>query len=82
MQDKTWYSILGVDAEPLSIKNLLLRQNHSLVLLLLMPKTHLIHKQLIFIPKLPGLGIMIFFLYQLPNNIVSKLIIFIKWVMF
>ena len=24
MQDKTWYSILGVDAEPLSIKNLLL----------------------------------------------------------
>ena len=25
MQDKTWYSILGVDAEPLSIKNLLLR---------------------------------------------------------
>jgi hypothetical protein len=26
MQRKTWYSILGVDAMPLSIKNLLLRK--------------------------------------------------------
>ena len=31
MQDKTWYSILGVDTEPLSIKNLLLNAFEFLV---------------------------------------------------
>jgi hypothetical protein len=39
-------------------------------------------EELSFIPNLPGLGIMIFFLYQLFNKIVPKLTKCLKWVMF